>query len=595
MYDLIIIGAGAAGMSAAIYAGRAKLNTLVIERDSPGGQIRITNDIENYPGIPKISGAELSQAMRAQAESFGATFVTDVVKAVDFSGDIKRLTTANGSYEALAVIVATGATPRSVGFKGEEEYLGRGIAVCATCDGEFFTGMDLFVIGGGLAAAEEALFLTRFAKKVTLIVRKDKLAVPRKVAERVFAHPAVEVRFNTRIIEAGGDGMLRYAVFHDDKTNETWRYDASPPTNSFGIFVFAGYVPRSDIYAQTLELDSSGYILTDDRMRTNVTGVFAAGDVRPKQLRQLVTAVSDGAIASTAAELYVEELRIKQGLPLTGEEAETDAGAVAASGEESAATAGEKLAAAETTETCPLDDAEKKPAATETCPLGENDTDRASASAPAAMSFFDDDLIKQLMPILDKLENTVGIVAVLDHSQTLDTEVSGFLSEFAQLTDKVKTTVLAKDNNPGYERELGVLITPALVLTDRFAKPLGVQFHGVPAGHELNSFVLALYNAGGPGQTIDEATAARIAAIDTPTTVKVGVSLSCTLCPDVVAATQLIAIKNPHVTAEMIDVAHFVDFKNTWGIMSVPAVVVDDERVAFGKRSLEGLLDLLEA
>ncbi|MDR3137204.1 MAG: FAD-dependent oxidoreductase [Coriobacteriales bacterium] len=644
MYDLIIIGAGSAGMSAAIYAGRAKLNTLVIERDRPGGQIRITSTIENYPGLPSVSGEELSRAMRKQAASFGAKFINAVVESVDFRGEIKRVTTTSGPYEALAVIVASGAMPRSAGFKGESDYLGRGVAICATCDGEFFVDMDLFVIGGGFAAAEEALFLTRFARSITLIVRGDSLKVPRRVADSVFAHPKITVRFNTEIQEAGGDERLRFALFRDNKTGETWRYEPTQPDESFGIFVFAGYVPQTAEYAKALRLDDNGYIPTDESMRTNVDGVYAAGDVRPKELHQLVTAVSDGAIAATNAEMYVDALRARLGMPALGTaEAEAELATQTAQTQNPEAlvcptkqdvaegpealvcpagttqSAGATSGAGSDPLVCPAtgdDDSPEVltcPAAADSAaadmaqdrgssaggPLSDDDSQSVSAMASTNKSpvptaqFFDSELVAELEPVLARFQNEVGITAILDDSQDLDARMRDFVTEFVALTSKVKATFLASGVDTQCEEELGARLLPSLVLTDAAGKPLGVQFHGVPTGHEINPFVQALYYASGAVQKLDASQAQRIASLTRPLNIKVGVSLSCTLCPDVVAHTQLIALHNPFVVAEMIDVAHFPQFKGHWGIMSVPAVVINDERVAFGKRDMNGLLSLL--
>ncbi|MDR2109145.1 MAG: FAD-dependent oxidoreductase [Coriobacteriales bacterium] len=675
MHDLIIIGAGSAGLSAAIYAGRAKLDTLVIERDRAGGQIRITDSINNYPGVPNISGEKLGQTMREQAEAFGARFLSAAVESVDFSGAIKRVETTAGSFEALAVIVATGATPRSVGFKGEAEYRGRGVAVCATCDGELFSGMDLFVIGGGLAAAEEALFLTRYARKVTMIVRKSKLSVPRRVAESVLAHPRIELRFNTEIVEAGGDGLLRYAVFRSgggagagdagdvgartsdgagadasaggsgagaeasttgaadgggagagDAGDEIWRYEVPDDDQSFGIFVFAGYIPQSAQFAEALQLDDNGYIPTDESMRTNVDGVYAAGDIRPKELRQLVTAVADGAIAATNAEHYIEEARTRLGLPSPDDRSavETDGASAAVTGanaaatkadgvfaagagvagapaaNEVAATAGCPAEAAAEAEGCPAEatapEAAGCPAEATTAAAEQNGASSSTTESAAngAATFFDAALSAELAPIVQRFERPVGICAVLDESQPLDAEIGVFVREFAALAPKVAVTFLQSGAEPAREQELGVTLLPALVLTDGDGQSLGVQFHGVPSGHEINSFVLALYNAAGPGQPLDEALVRRARALEQPLNIKIGVTLACSLCPDVVAGAQQLALVNPQVSAEMIDVTRFGGFKARWGVMSVPAVVINDERIVFGKRDLNELLGLLE-
>lgn len=537
LYDLIIIGSGSAGMAAGIYAGRSKLKTLVIDRDQAGGQIKITSEVENYPGILHISGEELSQTMRKQAEKFGVKFVQAVVESVDFTQDIKKIRTVEGEYEALAVIVATGSVPRKLGFAGEEEFRGRGIGYCATCDGEFFTGMDVFVIGGGFAAAEEAIFLTRYARKVTIIVRGEAFSCAQTVSDRVLAHPKIEVKFHTELLEVGGDTVLRYARFIDNRTGEKWRYDVSGPGQTFGVFVFVGYIPQSTEYAQQLRLDDRGYILTDESMRTNVDGVYAAGDIRPKELRQLVTAVSDGAIAATAAEKYL---------------------------------------------------AKKKEE------LGLFDEDTPSAVQPGT-SFFDDGLREQLVPILKRFENRIGLLAILDEESDFSEELKAFLSEFAELTDKVRVELLHKGEDPAREKEVNATLFPTVALMGPDGTYTGVQFHGIPGGHEINSFILALYNAAGPGQAVGEDTLQKIGAVKKKVNLKIGVSLSCTLCPDVVTLSQLMALKNPLIEAEMIDVARFPDFKNKYSIMSVPAIVVNDEKLTFGKKSLEELLEMAGA
>jgi thioredoxin reductase (NADPH) len=585
-YDLIIIGAGSSGMSAALYAGRAKLRTLVLDRDRVGGQIKITNEIENYPGIPQTSGEALSQTMRKQAENFGATFVQAVVEKVDFTGDIKKVCTVDGCYETIAVIIAAGAVPRAAGFKGEEEFRGHGIGYCATCDGEFFADMDVFVVGGGLAACEEALFLTRYARKVVLIVRGDQLKVPHRISEKVSAHPRVEVRFNTEIVEVTGDSLPRSALFINNSTKETWRYEAPSPNETFGIFVFAGYLPQSNEYTGLVRLDEQGYIITDEGMRTNIDGVYAAGDIRPKELRQLVTAVADGAIAATNAEKYVEMTRPRLGLPELGTEADE-------TGEADASNASNASGAS----------LSSNPAATASAGASASSTATTKATPPAptqkppvvSTTFFDDAFIEQLVPVLAHFENEVGIVAILDGAENLDNEVRSFLTEFAQLTNKVRVSFLQKGEDPAREQELKATIFPTFALTDKDGHPLGVQFHGVPGGHEINSFILALYNAAGFGQSIDEKLLERVNALDRAVNIKIGVSLSCTFCPDVVVAIQLMALRSPFIEAEMIDVSRFPNFKKQWNIMSVPAIVIDDERIAFGKKSSEELLDLIES
>lgn len=533
LYDLIIIGSGSAGMAAGIYAGRAKLKTLILDRDKEGGQIKITSEVENYPGILHTSGEELSATMRKQAENFGAKFVNTVVESVDFSQDIKTVRTIDGAYEALAVIVATGAVPRKLGFAGEEEFRGRGIGYCATCDGEFFSGMDVFVVGAGFAAAEEAIFLTRYARKVTVIAREPEFTCSKMIAERVLAHPKIEVRFNTELLEVGGDAVVRHAKFINNASGETTEHSVGNG-ETFGVFVFVGYVPQSAEYAGQLRLNEQGYILTDEGMRTNVDGVYAAGDIRPKELRQLVTAVADGALAATSAEKYVARKKEELGLA-----------------------------------------AEEEP----------------NTVQPGKL-FFDEDLRAQLSGIFDRFASNISVLAVLDGEHELDAEVRAFLTEFSSLTNKVSVEILKKGESPEREAFINATIFPTFAVLKADGSYTGVQFHGVPGGHEINSFVLALYNSAGPGQAVGEETMAKINAVTKKVNLKIGVSLSCTLCPDVVAAAQLIAVHNPLFEAEMIDVARYPEFKNAHSIMSVPAIVMNDETIAFGKKSMDELLVL---
>jgi len=534
LYDLIIIGSGSAGLAAGIYAGRARLKTLIIERDKPGGQIRITSEVENYPGILNISGEELGQNMRKQAEKFGVVFKHGIVESVDFHGDIKKVRTVDGEYEALAVIIATGTVPRRIGFKGEDEFRGRGIGYCATCDGEFFTGMDVFVIGAGFAAAEESIFLTRYARKVTVIAREPEFTCSKMIAERVLAHPKIEVKFNTEILEAGGDNVLRYARFINNKTGETWMYEAKPG-ETFGIFVFAGYIPQTAEYAEHLRIDGNGYIVTDESMRTNIDGIYAAGDVRAKELRQLVTAVADGAVAATNAEKYIAVKKERLGIK----------------------------------------------------------TEEAPNTVQPGKLFFEEDLREQLAPILARFENRVKILAILDE-QPLSSEIRSFLEEFVSLSDKVELEVLNREQDAEKEKHINAVIFPTFAILKNDGSYTGIQFHGVPGGHEINSFILALYNVAGPGQQIPENTLSRISRIDRKVNLKIGVSLSCTFCPDVVAACQLMASRNPNIEAEMIDVARYPDFKNKYSIMSVPALVINDKDLVFGKKSADEILDIIE-
>ena len=278
IYDLIIIGGGPAGISAGIYAGRAKLKTLVIEKENMGGQIKTTHEMVNYPGILQTTGIDYMDTLRQQALSFNVNFKEDEVLDLYLESDIKVIKTKKEEIQGRAVIFATGASPRKLGFKGEEEFTGRGVAYCATCDGEFFQGLDVFVIGGGYAAAEEALFLTKFAKKVRVVVRKSEFGCAKTIADKVKSHPKIEVLFNTELEEVGGEGVLQFAKFKNNKTGEIFEYKASKEDGTFGLFVFIGYKPQTELLKGKVQLDEQGYIVTNEVMETNLPGVYAAGD-----------------------------------------------------------------------------------------------------------------------------------------------------------------------------------------------------------------------------------------------------------------------------------------------------------------------------
>ena len=278
-FDVVIVGGGGpAGLTAALYLARAKYRVIVLEKEQFGGQITITDEIVNYPGAGKTSGKALTEQMRLQAKAFGAEFALEKVEHIDMVGDFKKVTTTDGKvYEALGVVLALGASPRKLGFTGEKEFQGRGVAYCATCDGEFFTGREVIVIGGGLAAVEEAMFLTKYATKVTILVRKDAFAAPAGVVEKLKDFPMISVRFRTEMVEAGGDGVVTYARLKNNETGEITEYKAADGGN-FGVFVFAGYEPATGLVKDQVELER-GYIVTDKDRMTSVPGIFAAGDV----------------------------------------------------------------------------------------------------------------------------------------------------------------------------------------------------------------------------------------------------------------------------------------------------------------------------
>lgn len=307
LYDLVIIGAGPAGLSAGIYAARGKMSTLIIEKERAGGQIVTTDEVANYPGsIADATGPSLTARMVEQVEEFGAERLKANVTDVDLDGDIKIIKTSKGDFEAKSVIIATGASPRKLNAKGEKELTGKGVSYCATCDADFFTDLEVFAIGGGDTALEEALFLTKFARKVTVVHRRQEFRAAKSIVEKIHSNPKIELILDSGVKEIKGDGIVESVVFENYVTKEETEYFAHEDDGTFGIFVFVGYIPQTELFQGKLKLESN-YIKTNELMETEIPGVFAAGDVRVKTLRQVITAASDGAIAAVQAEKYIEE------------------------------------------------------------------------------------------------------------------------------------------------------------------------------------------------------------------------------------------------------------------------------------------------
>jgi len=308
IYDVIILGAGPAGLAAGLYAGRSMMSTLIIEKGQDGGQIALTDEIENYPGqmLEGESGNTLVARMAKQAKHFGAERVRDTVREVTLEGSVKKVVGNKGEYLGKTIIIATGASTRPIGCRNEEKFTGAGISYCATCDGMFFRGLDVFVVGGGDAAVEEALFLTKFARKVTIIHRRDQLRAARSIQEKAFANEKIAFLWDSVLEEVDGDDVLNKLVVKNVKTGELTTIEADPIDGMFGVFCFIGMNPNSTLFEGQLPLEK-GYIRTDEDMHTPIPGVYAAGDIRVKSLRQVVTAVADGAIAAMQAEKYLAE------------------------------------------------------------------------------------------------------------------------------------------------------------------------------------------------------------------------------------------------------------------------------------------------
>lgn len=305
MYDIIILGAGPAGLSAGLYAGRAKLNTLIIEKSIPGGQIATTSSVENYPGsIEEATGMGLSERMRQQAEEF-CEFLTADVSKVDLEGEVKKVHTADGKeLEAKVVIIATGASHRKLDAKGEDSFANMGVSYCATCDGPFYQDLDIYVVGGGDSALEEALYLTKFGKSVTIIHRREEFRASQVVVDKVKANEKIKFELDAVVKEIKGDKEAKSIVIENVKTGLEKELNADND-NPIGVFIFVGYIPQTQIFDGVINMEN-GYIVTDEDMKTNIEGVFAVGDTRKKSVRQMVTATGDGCIAAVLANRYLE-------------------------------------------------------------------------------------------------------------------------------------------------------------------------------------------------------------------------------------------------------------------------------------------------
>lgn len=311
IYDVLILGGGPAGLAAGIYAARSHLDTLLVEKGQSGGQIALTAELENYPGqlLEGETGLTLSQRMAEQAGRLGMASVSDTVRRAQLEGPVKRLEGEKGVYLARSLIIAAGAAPRPIGCENEEKFIGAGISYCATCDGAFFRGLDVFVAGGGDSAVEEAIFLTRFARHVTVIHRRDSLRASRGLQERAFANEKISFLWDSTVVRAEGEGVLSAITVRNVKTGEETVLQASPADGLLGLFGFTGHLPNTGLFEGALPLEN-GYIRTDEAMSTGIPGVFAAGDIRVKAVRQVVTAAADGAIAAISAERFLAEEQV---------------------------------------------------------------------------------------------------------------------------------------------------------------------------------------------------------------------------------------------------------------------------------------------
>ncbi len=534
MYDAVIIGGGPSGLTAALYLARAMYRVLVVEREQFGGQISTTSEVVNYPGVGFTGGSKLAETMQKQAEKFGAEFLAAEVTSLEPRGDIKTVHTTKGTLQCFGVILAMGAHPRMIGFEGEAEFRGHGVAYCATCDGEFFTGKEIFVIGGGYAAAEESVFLAKYGRHVTILVREEDFTCARAVADEARNHPKITVLYQTEVEAVSGDTAVRAIRYRNNVTGKVTEYHAKEGEN-IGVFVLAGYEPETSLIQGMVKLNAQGYVVADNDRKTNINGIYAAGDICEKKLRQLVTAVSDGAVAATELERYVSAMQRETGI----------------------------------TPDIPKNTKEEKPSV---------------EAASSGSGFFTEEMDAQLDSVFGRMERGLVLKLYLD-----DKPVSGELKEYVKaMAERTKKLTVQIAEKPEQEE-----FRPCVRICREDGTEAGLAFHGVPGGHEFTSFVMGLYNAAGPGQEIDAGDRESIAGITKSMKIQVLVTLSCSMCPELVMAAQKIAAENPNVTAEIYDVKHFPKLRERHRVMSVPCLVVDGKAISFGKKNLRQLLDLI--
>ena len=535
LYDVIVIGGGPAGLTAGLYLARARYRVLVVEKERFGGQITITEQVVNYPGVAHTSGTQLTETMRQQAQSFGAEFLLAEVTGLDLAGDVKTVRTSRGDLSCFGVLWATGAHPRMVGFQGEEAFRGRGVAYCATCDGEFFTDKEVFVVGGGFAAAEESVFLTKYARHVTILIRGADFSCAQSTAQAARDHEKITVLPHTQVEEVGGDDALRYLRYRNTETGQVTEY-RPPAGETFGRVRLCRLPARHGTPPGGGGPGRTGLCphrpgAEDLRRRP----LRRRGCVRQKPLRQVVTAVGDGALAATELEKYAAAAQQRTGLRPQAPQAAPPAGAQTAQGQ-----------------------------------------------GTEAGGLFPPEMAAQLQTVFSRMTASLVLELTLD-STPLSQELEAYMQALCRYTDKLtlRTDGTAQD-------------APCVRVCRADSTWTGLAFHGVPGGHEFTSFVLGLYNAAGPGQALDEATMAAIQAIQQPTDLQILVSLSCTMCPELVTAAQRLAAANPHITAQAYDLNHFPALRDQYKVMSVPCLVVNHgQQVSFGKKSIAQLLDLL--
>ena len=604
-HQTVIIGGGPAGLTAAIYLRRAGYEVLVLEKEEEGGQIRISEEVVNYPGVERTDGETLMETMRRQAVNFGAQIRRENVISASLTDSVKVIQTERNHYEAPVIIYAAGSVPRKLDFPGESEFAGRGIAYCATCDGELFTDKPIFVVGGGYAAAEEAIYLTRYSKPVMMIVREPDFTCAKKLADTVKAHPDIKIEYNTEIVRVEGDTSVKKIVFKNALSGKEWNFEN---TDTIGIFIFAGYLPQTDIVKKQLICDMQGYLLTDDGKRTNVEGVYGAGDVCQKRLRQLVTAVADGAVA---AETIVADYPLDQLASCVGPDGkDADGKPQNKTGADSRA-AGQDTLIANVRSQIQGQEEKKIYTGQEEAAVMDRRKETRSSVQQAAMHLSEQmegvlrpgsrfkDIYSEIKEVESRFETIPECRVSLDDSRTSE-QVRAFMEELEEAMPKVhiyyeETGVSgSREKSAGGEAEAaGSPIGPAISISSKDGGKTGMFFHGTPGGHEFSSFLSALYQAAGPGKPLMDDILTQVKSIRTPVRLDVGVTLSCTKCPELVSSAMMVAAHSPKVEVHIVNLAQFPEFKEKHQVYSVPFLMVNGEKAYYGKKSVEELMKII--
>ncbi|MBR0173481.1 MAG: FAD-dependent oxidoreductase [Lachnospiraceae bacterium] len=539
-YDVVIIGGGPAGLTAALYLARACFRVVVVEKQATGGTVAIVAEIVNYPGMDAISGTDLINQMHNHAASFGAEFLEGEVTALlDTNANIKTVRTTAGTLQCYGILIATGARPKLMGFIGERNFRGRGISYNAVNDGEFFTGKEIFVIGSGTTAARESVFLTKYASHVTVLSPGD-YSCDRMFWTNAEKHPQIKICKNVTVKEVSGDSLIRSITWTDnaDGTEHTYAPESG---DTFGVFVLTGYDPSTSLVKGLVDLDELDYVLVDRAYRTSAAGIYAAGDVCSYAFRQALTAASSGAIAATDLAHFV--LRLQREIGIVPEQPA------------------------------------RRSSLHKTIDAGTDE------NYDENKSLFSPDMLSQLNTVFMMMERPL-VMHLYPDSGKVSNELVSYMHSLAALAPMLRVNSVQPTNDEPEER-------PYVHVTYEDGGDTGIRFHGMPGGNEFNSFVLGLYNASCQGQKISDEARKKIKAIDHDVHITIFVTLTCSMCPDLVTAAQRIATLSDYVTTDVYDLNHFPDKREKWNIMSVPCFYINDGPLKFGHKTVEQLLELI--